>query len=74
MNNPEFNLYQNYPNPFNPETKIEFTLKTSGKIKLLVYDILGDKIATLIDGYEKNGFHSINFNASDLCSGVYFYK
>ena len=74
LNNPEFNLYQNYPNPFNPETKIEFSLKTSGKIKLLVYDVLGNKIATLIDGFEQSGLHSINFNASVLSSGVYFYK
>lgn len=74
LNNLDFNLYQNYPNPFNPNTKIEFTLKTSGKIKLSVYDILGNRVTTLINGYEQNGFHSINFNASGLSSGVYFYK
>ena len=74
LNNLDFNLYQNYPNPFNPNTKIEFTLKNSGKIKLSVYDILGNQVATLINGYEQNGFHTINFNASNLSSGVYFYK
>ena len=74
LNNLEFRLFQNYPNPFNPTTKIEFTLKKSGKIKLIVYDTLGKNVATIIDGYEQSGFHSINFNASNLSSGIYFYR
>jgi unsaturated rhamnogalacturonyl hydrolase len=74
LQNMNFKLYQNYPNPFNPETKIDFRLNDAGKIRLSVFDILGNKVATLIDGYEQSGFHSINFKPSELSSGVYFYK
>ncbi len=74
LNNLDFRLFQNYPNPFNPETKIKFSLKKAGKIKLSIYDILGKKISTLIDGYLTSGLHSINFKASNLSSGVYFYR
>ena len=70
----DFNLYQNYPNPFNPETNIIFRLNKEGKTKLSIFDILGSKVADLIDDYEESGLHIVRFNASNLSSGIYFYK
>lgn len=70
----KFNLYQNYPNPFNPVTNIKFDLPESGKISLKVYDRLGKKAAELINGYRSAGSYEINFDATGLSSGVYFYK
>ncbi len=67
-------LYQNYPNPFNPTTKIRFSLKRFSEVKLTVYDLLGRKIAILVDGNLSAGMHSVNFNASKLSSGVYLYR
>jgi hypothetical protein len=70
-----FFVSQNYPNPFNPSTTIEFTLAERGKVTLLVYDILGHKVATLVDEELKAGIlYRIPFNASKLSSGVYFYR
>jgi Secretion system C-terminal sorting domain len=68
-----FTLNQNYPNPFNPSTKITFSLKKSGLTTLLVYNILGEKIATLINSNLAAGVHEFSFNASKLSSGIYFY-
>jgi hypothetical protein len=66
---------QNYPNPFNPSTTIEFTLLTDCKVTLIIYNILGHEVATLIDGERKGeGVHKIGFDASRLSSGVYFYR
>jgi len=70
----EFILFQNYPNPFNPTTKIEFRVANSGFVNLKVYDVLGNEIITLVDEYKSAGIHEIEFNASGLPSGVYFYK
>jgi len=70
----QFELEQNYPNPFNPSTQIAFTLKSSGKVKLAVYDVLGREVATLVNRGMSAGHHSVNFLADDLPSGVYFYK
>jgi parallel beta-helix repeat protein len=67
-------LLQNYPNPFNSQTRIGFFLSQSRDVDLTIYDLLGRKIQTLIDGYREAGVHIINFNASDLPSGVYFYR
>ncbi|MEW6196454.1 MAG: T9SS type A sorting domain-containing protein, partial [Bacteroidota bacterium] len=64
----------NYPNPFNPITKISFTLASKDNIKLKVYDILGREVATLVNGEFELGKHEIEFNASNLPSGVYFYN
>jgi hypothetical protein len=69
-----FALAQNYPNPFNPSTTIRYTLKQAGPVKLTVFDLLGHAVATLVDGAQAAGGHSIRFDASDLSSGVYFCK
>ncbi len=69
-----FYLAQNYPNPFNPSTKINFGLKNSGNVEISVYNILGKKVATLVNGFKSAGNHSVSFNASNLSSGIYFYK
>jgi uncharacterized lipoprotein YddW (UPF0748 family) len=70
----EFMLYQNYPNPFNPATVIPFSIDKEGLVKLELYDVLGRKISTIIDENLKAGFHEINFDASGLSSGKYFYR
>ena len=70
----QFELEQNYPNPFNPSTQIAFSLKSSGSVKLAVYDVLGRQVATLVNRTMGAGHHTVNFMAEDLPSGVYFYK
>ncbi|WP_337865023.1 choice-of-anchor D domain-containing protein [Ignavibacterium sp.] len=72
----KFALEQNYPNPFNPTTKIKWQAPVSGKQTLIVYDILGNEVATLLDEYREAGRYEIVFDASkfQLSSGVYFYK
>jgi hypothetical protein len=70
----DFALSQNYPNPFNPSTVISYSLSSSSNIKLIVYNTLGQTIKTLESGYKPAGNYSINFNASDLPSSIYFYK
>ncbi len=75
VNNPQkFVLSQNYPNPFNPSTVIEFTIPTTQLVNLSIYNILGEKVAELVNGTEVAGNHSVSFNASALTSGVYFYR
>ncbi len=69
-----FKLNQNYPNPFNPSTSISFELQNSEFIELEVFNMLGQKVATLINGYKSAGSHSITFNASNLSSGIYMYR
>ncbi len=70
-----YELYQNYPNPFNPTTTIEFSIPdvSTQNIKLIVFDILGKKIKTLVDKNKRPGVHRVKFNAADLSSGIYFY-
>jgi photosystem II stability/assembly factor-like uncharacterized protein len=69
-----FELFQNYPNPFNPTTSIKFSIPNSGNISLKVYDRLGKEVAELADGFRSAGTYEINFDASHLSSGIYFYK
>ncbi len=69
-----FKLEQNYPNPFNPVTKIAYSLPKSGLVTLRVYDILGKEVATLVNEVKSIGNYSVDFNASNFTSGVYFYK
>jgi len=70
----EFTLFQNYPNPFNPSTRISYSLPNPGYASLRVYDILGREIQTLVNEFQKAGTYSVNFDASKLPSGIYFYK
>ena len=67
-------LGQNYPNPFNPSTKIEYAIPRAGNVSLIVYDILGRQVATLVNEFKNAGVYTLDFNASSLASGVYFYK
>ena len=69
-----YSLNQNYPNPFNPSTQISFGLPKSGNVKLVVFDILGREVKTLVNEFQTAGTHSITFDASSLASGVYFYS
>jgi len=69
-----FSLSQNYPNPFNPSTQISFSLPKAADVKLVVFDILGREVITLVNEFKQAGNHSIEFNASTLSSGVYFYR
>jgi hypothetical protein len=70
----EFILKQNYPNPFNPSTKIEFSLPNSGNVSIKVFDVTGQEVMTLTNGFRLKGNYSIEFNASELPSGAYFYQ
>ena len=78
----EFRLEQNYPNPFNPTTTIKYSIpsviasgaKQSLGVTLKVYDILGNEVATLVNEQKGAGNYKANFNASNLVSGIYFYK
>ncbi|MDX2127517.1 MAG: S8 family serine peptidase [Chloroherpetonaceae bacterium] len=69
-----FNLSQNYPNPFNPSTTIQYQIANASDVKLEVFDVLGRKIATLVNTRQSAGTYRIPFNANGLSSGVYFYR
>ena len=69
-----FRLEQNYPNPFNPSTTIRYSLPERGEIELVVYDALGKQIETLISGDHDAGVYEVDFDATGLTSGVYFYQ
>ncbi len=72
INLSSFDLLQNYPNPFNPATSIEYSLRQGTNVKVAVFDILGNRIAVLADGYEYAGRHKVVFDGKNLSSGVYF--
>lgn len=75
VNKPDdFSLSQNYPNPFNPSTNISFDLSKGGYVTLRVFNILGKEVATLVKGYKDRGQHTAQFDATNLASGVYFYR
>jgi hypothetical protein len=69
----EFHLKQNCPNPFNPKTKIEFYIRKSGIAELIIYNQLGEKIVDLLNEHKSAGTYEIEFDASSLSSGIYFY-
>jgi arabinogalactan endo-1,4-beta-galactosidase len=70
----EFQVFQNYPNPFNPTTMISWQSPVSSWQTLKVFDVLGNEVATLVNEYREAGSYEINFNGSELSSGMYFYK
>ena len=69
-----FTLYQNYPNPFNPSTTIRYHLPNNSFVLLTVYDVLGNEITNLISEEQTSGIHEVEFNATGLPSGFYFYR
>jgi hypothetical protein len=70
----QFSLEQNYPNPFNPSTTIEYTIPQNGFVSLKIFNVLGKEVATLVNGQIDSGKHKVEFNATGLNSGVYFYR
>ncbi len=69
-----FGLSQNFPNPFNPETVVRYALPVAGEVVISVYNSLGQKVKTLVDGFKEAGNHQVSFNAVDLPSGLYLYE
>ena len=69
-----YNLYQNYPNPFNPTTKIKYSIPNKSTVSIKVYDLIGNEIATLVHDEKNKGTYEVEFNASELASGIYFCK
>lgn len=69
-----YSLEQNYPNPFNPSTKINYSIKESGKVKLIVYDVLGRVVNELVNDFQSAGSYSVEFSSANLASGVYYYR
>ncbi|MCX6164599.1 MAG: T9SS type A sorting domain-containing protein, partial [Ignavibacteriae bacterium] len=69
-----YKLEQNYPNPFNPVTKINYSIPKSSNVTINIFDILGQKVSSLVDERQDAGTYSVDFNASELSSGVYYYK
>ena len=70
----DYALRQNYPNPFNPETRIEFALPEAGHTRIVIYDLLGREVTRLVDGNMSAGYHNVIWNASNVASGIYFYR
>jgi hypothetical protein len=70
----EYALSQNYPNPFNPSTQIEFAVPRETHVRLEVYNLLGEKITTLVDEVRQAGYHQVRFSAEQMSSGFYLYR
>ena len=71
---PQFSLCQNFPNPFNPVTTISYGLDVDAFVNLDIYNIVGEKVVTLVNDFQNPGYHNVYFNASNLSSGIYFIK
>jgi anthranilate phosphoribosyltransferase len=69
-----FDLLPNFPNPFNPTTVIGFQLPAARVVHLVVLDLLGQRVATLVEGKQEAGYHEVTFDASRLSSGIYLYR
>jgi hypothetical protein len=69
-----YSLSQNYPNPFNPSTKIDYELPSDGRVSIVLYDLSGKEVETMLNESRTAGYYSLNFNAGNLSSGIYFYK
>ena len=70
----DYALFQNYPNPFNPSTMITYSLPEASNVKLIVYNIIGQPVKVLENGYKVSGNYKISFEPNNLPSGIYFYK
>src|ERR1035437_5719518 len=70
----KYDLAQNFPNPFNPTTVITYSIPTSSNVLINVYNVIGERIKTLVNQYQEAGSYKINFNAVGLSNGIYFYK
>jgi hypothetical protein len=70
----KYELYQNYPNPFNPSTSIKYSIANNSYVKIVVYNMIGQKIQTLVNSFKEAGNYKINWNAGNLASGIYFYS
>ncbi len=69
-----FALEQNYPNPFNPSTVINYELPTTNFVDLSIFNLLGQKVATIVSKQQKAGYHEVEWDASGFASGLYFYR
>ena len=69
-----FEISQNYPNPFNPSTKIDYSIPEKSNVQIIIYDILGNKVKELVNGFRDSGKYTVELNASNLTSGIYFYR
>ena len=70
----KYSLSQNYPNPFNPVTTIKYSLPQSGEVTLLIYNLIGEEVARLVNRHQSTGEYSTEWNASKVSSGIYFYR
>ncbi|MFN0158705.1 MAG: immunoglobulin domain-containing protein [Bacteroidota bacterium] len=70
----EFALHQNFPNPFNPTTTIRYDLPEAGQVSIVLYNVLGQEVRTIVEGYHNGGFHQVRIDGHDLASGVYVYR
>jgi hypothetical protein len=75
IDNPKkFDISQNYPNPFNPTTKIDYALPLDSKVNIVIYDMLGREIKSVVQEQQKAGYYTVQINATDFASGTYFYR